>query len=375
MEWLREIFNDGVPGDAARVLELCGIARAAIAAGDPDLALNLLLGAALRCWWADTGPAARARVVDGGRAAPEGQRRPPVRRRPRGRRTGAAGRPGRRRCCTASCWRPSPTRTRCGCTAWPPTRSAIRCERWTSSAGPRPSCASRAGSACCPRCSHAGAGPPGTRRLGPGRGLREEGRRLAHDTGQPIWDTGTSPCRPSSWRCAATARTPRDRGPGRARRHGRRLTDLLACVQLARGFALISAGRYAEAYEALRRLFDPGDPSFHLTERFHGVDVPGRGSRPRRPARTTPGGHRRAGSRGRGHAIRHARLHLAYARAVLADDDEAEELLPRGARTPTWSAGPGYGPGSSWPTAAGCAGSGGSPNPGRRCASPRPPSS
>lgn len=64
MEWLREIFNDGVPGDAGRVLELCGIAAESAAAGELDLALNLLLGAALRCWWADTGPAARARVAE-----------------------------------------------------------------------------------------------------------------------------------------------------------------------------------------------------------------------------------------------------------------------------------------------------------------------
>ena len=63
-QWLREIFNDGVPGDAGRVLELCAIARSSAQAGDRDLALNLLLGAALRCWWADTGPAARARVVE-----------------------------------------------------------------------------------------------------------------------------------------------------------------------------------------------------------------------------------------------------------------------------------------------------------------------
>jgi hypothetical protein len=61
MEWLREIFNDGVPGDAGRVFELCGIALESVEAGDRDLALNLLLGAALRCWWADTGSAARSR--------------------------------------------------------------------------------------------------------------------------------------------------------------------------------------------------------------------------------------------------------------------------------------------------------------------------
>ena len=32
-------------------------------ADDPDLALNLLLGAALRSWWADTGPVARNEVI------------------------------------------------------------------------------------------------------------------------------------------------------------------------------------------------------------------------------------------------------------------------------------------------------------------------
>src|SRR5260370_3579560 len=63
MQWLQEIFNDGVPGDATRVFELCAIARQSAQAGDRDLALNLLLGAALRCWWADTGAAARARAA------------------------------------------------------------------------------------------------------------------------------------------------------------------------------------------------------------------------------------------------------------------------------------------------------------------------
>lgn len=63
MQWLREIFNDGVPGDAHRVIELCANARCSADSGDFDLALNLLLGAALRCWWADTGPAARNRVA------------------------------------------------------------------------------------------------------------------------------------------------------------------------------------------------------------------------------------------------------------------------------------------------------------------------
>jgi DNA-binding NarL/FixJ family response regulator len=34
---------------------------------------------------------------------------------------------------------------------------------------------------------------------------------------------------------------------------------------------LISAGQHTEAYEALCRVFDPADPSFHLADRYHGV--------------------------------------------------------------------------------------------------------
>src|SRR4029077_7539415 len=63
MTWLREIFNDGVPGDATAIITLANVAQEAAAAGDPDLALKLRQGAALRCWWADPGLAARDLVV------------------------------------------------------------------------------------------------------------------------------------------------------------------------------------------------------------------------------------------------------------------------------------------------------------------------
>jgi len=38
---------------------------------------------------------------------------------------------------------------------------------------------------------------------------------------------------------------------------------LLALVQMARGFAALGQGRHAEAYEQLRRLFDPADLAYH----------------------------------------------------------------------------------------------------------------
>src|SRR4029077_4612185 len=64
MTWLREIFHDGAPGDPNAVARLVGVAREAAAGGDRNLSLNLLQGAALRCWWADPGAEAKHLVID-----------------------------------------------------------------------------------------------------------------------------------------------------------------------------------------------------------------------------------------------------------------------------------------------------------------------
>jgi len=64
MTWLREIFHDGAPGDPNAIARLVGVAREAATGGDRNLSLNLLQGAALRCWWADPGPAAKNLVID-----------------------------------------------------------------------------------------------------------------------------------------------------------------------------------------------------------------------------------------------------------------------------------------------------------------------
>jgi len=64
MTWLREIFHDGAAGDPNAIARLVSVAREAAAGGDLNLSLNLLQGAALRCWWADPGAAAKNLVVD-----------------------------------------------------------------------------------------------------------------------------------------------------------------------------------------------------------------------------------------------------------------------------------------------------------------------
>ena len=63
MTWIQESFADGIPGDASKVRSLASVAGRAGADGDRDLALKLLYGAALQCWWSDPGQEARDQVV------------------------------------------------------------------------------------------------------------------------------------------------------------------------------------------------------------------------------------------------------------------------------------------------------------------------
>jgi hypothetical protein len=51
---------------------------------------------------------------------------------------------------------------------------------------------------------------------------------------------------------------------GAERVHVPRLARILfAIVQMARGLAALGQGRNAEAYQELRRMFDPSDPAYH----------------------------------------------------------------------------------------------------------------
>ena len=272
MQWLREIFNDGVPGDATRVLELCAIARQSVQAGDQDLALNLLLGAALRCWWADTGPAARAQVAEVTREL-----------------TDATGDP--RYVATLAVAEPV-----LECAAVMDLLSRFNPEHITDGDALRLlGMAAHAIGDTVRSVDFLGRSEALLRdqgRLGllsqvlsmqvidrlelgdweRAAAAAAEGEQLALDTGQPIWRTGTLVCDAlhnafrgqvdQAFTYAAEVEMVASR---------QRLNDLLSCVQLARGAALSNTGRYDEAYPQLRRLFEPSDPSFHQRERFGGV--------------------------------------------------------------------------------------------------------
>jgi len=323
-QWLREIFNDGVPGDAVRVLELCDSARQAQQAGDRDLALKLLVGAALRCWWADTGPAARARVVEVA-----------------GELEGAAG---------------DPRYVAALAVAEPVRQCAVVMDLLSRFSG------TDSGDADALHVLGMAAHAIGdtvrsvdfssraektlreTGRLGllsqvlsmqvmdwlelgdwdRAAAAAEEGVRLAAETGQPIWRAGTLVCdalnhafrgqAEQAFRYAAEAELVLSQ---------RRVNDLLCCVALARGVALASTGQHAAGYREFRRMFEPGDPCFHQRERYDGVmflaDAAVRAGQ-RDDARLVVAGLELLATATPAPQLH---IHLAYARAVLADDTEA----------------------------------------------------
>jgi DNA-binding CsgD family transcriptional regulator len=326
MEWLREIFSDGVPGDAGRVRELCGIARESVAAGDPGLALNLLLGAALRCWWADTGPAARAEVVATARLLPGSGSDP------RYIATLAVAEPVLQGGPVIGLLSRVVTET-------VTDADALRLLGMAAHAVGDPVRAADFLGRSETKLREQG-------RLGllpHVRGMQsavylelgdwdqvneaaEECRRFARETGQPIWNDAQI-VNEAKWAALRgdSEHALRLVAQGEHSPVLRDLNDLLCCLQLARGFALITSGRHAEAVDALLRVFDPGDPMFHQRERFTGVMFlaeaavrAGRAGEARavlagleQVAATTPA------------PLLHTQL--SYARAVLAGDAEAEK--------------------------------------------------
>jgi DNA-binding CsgD family transcriptional regulator len=325
VEVLREAFHDGIPGDTGRVMELCRLAGRAVHAGQRDVALDLLLAASLRCYWADTGPEARQMV-----AAVTGQ----IAGMSTDPRYVAALAIAEPVACSqvvdALLSQASPDADDVEALillgqAAHAIGDPVRTIRFLDRAEARLRQRGQLG-----RLSHVlNMGLYSRLELGDFQRSRidsEEARHLAADTQQPIWHSaalaldamahGLRGDNPRAQQLAADAEQ---------LAAGSGLNPPLACVQLARGYGYLSAGNYAAAYQALRRLFDPADPSYHQTERFHGISflsdaaVPGQ----RDDALGIISELELVAAGSASTTLRH---HLAYARAVLAGEENAEEL-------------------------------------------------
>ena len=106
----------------------------------------------------------------------------------------------------------------------------------------------------------------------------------------------------------------------------RTLNNFLCRAQIVRGVAWIAAGRHADAFHALKRVFDHVDPSHHQREQLGGImylaEAAVRCGR-RDDARKILASMETLATRTEAPLLI---ANLLYARAVLADDQDAERL-------------------------------------------------
>ncbi len=343
VEWLSEIFHDGAgpgQGDASRVLHLLDLARTADADGDRESATALLMAAGLRTWWGNSDAWVRRQVTDAVDAL-----------------DGAATDP--RRVATLAMAQP--------------ISGATRVRRLVTEAGATgrldPRSVHLLGLA-----SHAIGDSDASLRLLTiaSDGLREQGRlallaqalvmrsvvsvvlgewgaahpaafeaaRLADETGQPIWHSGATGSLagltalhgdvPAAERLAAKAM---------AISEAAATTAVLGWLYTIRAVIDLAAGRYDEAYDQVVRIFDPRDPSHHLSDQFLGVtflaDAAVGCGRVDEARAVIEGLEQLAGSE---RELR-VRWGVLYARALLADDAHAEAAFTAALAAP-WSARP-----------------------------------
>jgi ATP/maltotriose-dependent transcriptional regulator MalT len=330
--WLGDAFREGPAGDSARVHALVETARRMADNGDKDLALNLVSAAAFRCFWAGLGNHASREVLH------------------------AADQIG--------VDSDHPRLLQIQAYAAPIERGAVVIGHLANSIPPAdPEALYLLGSAAClvgefdQSSSLLGASAAGLREQGRLRLLAqvlqtrawsailsdefdvalpaaEEAGRLAAETAQPLWQTGALVAQAT---LAALRGEPDlvEELTADAERVGLpiRAAGILALVQYARGLSALGQGRHADAYDQLRRPYEPGDPAHHHL--FHCFAI---GDLAEAAAHSDHRDHARAMMRRLEPLARETpspwfHVSMLYARAVLADDQHAgavfEESLAR----------------------------------------------
>ncbi|MGI5285447.1 ATP-binding protein [Nonomuraea polychroma] len=326
--WLLSGFEDGVREDVSRVPELAELAASVAADGHVEPAVRILWGAAMRCFWSEPGPAARRSLLGVADRLPVPADDPrmvavaayvaPFER-------GDAVLDGLRKLAGAAGADPEVDRY-LGSAALQVGAFDLAA-RFSAAAAPGLRAQGRLG--LLPRAlavqawSRARLGD-----LATALPIAAEAAGFAQETGQPfMYGLATA----VQAEVAALrgdheqARTLADVAERVALPAGAR--PVLATVQLARGLAALSEGRFDDAFAALSRILDPADPAYQLALRAYCL------------AELTEAAVR-AGRTDTMRDILHdleplaastpsPALHigLRYARAVLAPNEEAEELF------------------------------------------------
>ena len=328
LTWLRNTFADAVPGDQSQMRSLVDAAELAADAGNSDLGLHLLFGAALRCWRSDLGQPARDRVAVAVERLPVPQTHP--------RRVVTLAMTGpvrwgsvvseRLAVIEASADELTADEAYLAGMAARAIGDHDAAARFLDSATTKLRAQGRLG-ALAQVLVMRGWVAIAQGRWASAEMLVEESGRLAGEVGQSWWRTGSliasaalrglrGETEIAERLVAEVEKTAIPQG----------LNDLICMIAFARGVTWLGAGRPAVALEHLTRVFDRNDPAFHEAARFMSVtylaDAASQSGQRHvvvpildeleALAQRTPSPTLHAG--------------LVYARPVLAQDDTAERL-------------------------------------------------
>ncbi|WP_433007315.1 AAA family ATPase [Kribbella sp. CA-294648] len=326
--WIRSSFDDGLVEDTAGPIELAKLARSVHEDGDLELAMRVLWGAGMRCFWSEPGPEGRQHLLDVADSLPLDERDPrliailayvaPIE---RGKTVAAglmelAGQTGG-----------DPQIERFLGSAALQIGGFELSARFSSSAAAGLRKQGRLGLLGRALTVHAWSA---TRlgNLGVALPAAEEAARLAKETNQTFMygfalstQAEIAALRGQYAEAAALAAEAEHVGLAAAAR------PVLATVQLARGLAALGEGRHADAFADLHRIFDPAEPAYQLALRCYVIAELaeaaircGQEDAVRKIVRELEKDAQQTSS---------PALHtgLRYVRAVLASDDKAEKLF------------------------------------------------
>jgi DNA-binding CsgD family transcriptional regulator len=332
MVWIRERFDDGIRDVTAGARTLTELSERVAADGATGLAWELLWGAALRCFWAEPGQVARDAVVDAAERLavdPRDERMLAIL---------AFAAPVERGAVVIDQLRWQAAHPiRPGRAGWL-ANAAILVGTFDVAVG---FCATAIGELR-PQgrlgllARHLATQAWSAAQLGDlsvAIPAAEEAARLSRETMQPIMYATAR----ATQAMLAALRGDEDRAGALAAEAEQAAVPVaarpvLASVQHARGLAALGGGRYADAYEHLRRMYDPADAAYHVALRCYAVaDLVEAAAR---------GGHHQAAvgvlaeMEALGVRTPSPALHagLRHARALLAPAGDAEALFDEALR-------------------------------------------
>jgi len=337
VSWIRDSFADGIPGETSKARSLAVSADRAGADGDIDLALKLLYGAALRCWWADPGATTRddvAATAEGLKIAEDDPRLLVVLAlaAPTGRGASVVGRlyelgPGIESDAGAA---------RLAGTAAMAVGAFDLAARFLGLSAASLRAQGRLGLLARALALQAWSAAQ-LADLGAAIPAAAEARRLAQETRQPLVMATADAVQA----LLAALRGDEQSASALAAQAEEICVPIgasavLAATQLARGLAALGAGRPADALEHLCRIQDPADPSYHYAVRCYTVGDLAEAALRSGEVASIAGFLREMETAGQRTASPSLQAGLGYARAVLADDAAAPGQFDAALRSGMW---------------------------------------